>query len=372
MTTVLTVFGTRPEAVKLVSVLRALEASEAFTSKVCATGQHRELLDPFLGHFGVEPDWNPAVMTPNQTLPELTATLLDKLQPVLDAAAPDLVLVQGDTTTAFAAALAAFYRKVPIAHVEAGLRSSDKYAPFPEELNRRLIDGLADVHFAPTPGAKTNLNDEGISADRIWVTGNTGVDAILATSEDDGLEGIDLPVELDDDRHTIVATAHRRESFGADLANICDALKQLAIERDDVEIVYPVHLNPSVRDPVYGRLNGIDRLHLIDPMPYLEFVKLLKQAHLVLTDSGGIQEEAPSLDVPVLVMRRATERPELIASGAGRLIGTDTDQIVAETIRVLDDPNDHARMARAGNPFGDGRAAGRIVAALEASFADRK
>ena len=364
MTHVLTVFGTRPEAVKLASVVRALEASDAFTSSVCATGQHRELLAPFLSFFGIEPDWNLAVMTPNQSLPELTATLLQRLQPVLDDASPDLILVQGDTTTAFAAALSGFYRKTPIGHVEAGLRSRDRRNPFPEEINRRLIDELADLHFAPTSEAQANLKSEGIPADRIRITGNTAIDAILATANDARLGEVGLPIELDNSKRLIVVTAHRRESFGADLANICDALKRLATDRTDVEIVYPVHLNPNVRDPVRERLQGVEGVHLIDPLPYLAFVKLLARAHLVLTDSGGIQEEAPSLNVPVLVTRRTTERPELIEGGAGRLIGTEAGRIVAETNQVLDDPTAHARMAQVDNPFGDGRAGERIVAAL--------
>lgn len=371
MTQVLTVLGTRPEVVKLASVIRALQTSASVQSRVCVTGQHRELLTPFLGFFGIDPDWHWQLMKVGQSLTDLTSAVMTQLDEVLAETSPDVVLVQGDTTTAFAASLAAFYRKIPIAHVEAGLRSSDKYAPFPEELNRRLIDGLADLHFAPTAGAKANLEVEGIAADSIWVTGNTAIDAILEATSDERLAAVSLPVDLDDAKRLILATAHRRESFGVDLASICEALKRLATERNDVEIVYPVHLNPHVREPVRERLAGIDRLHLTDPIPYLEFVKLLQRTHLVLTDSGGIQEEAPALDVPVLVMRRATERPEVVESGAGRLVGTDVDRIADAASRVLDDPREHERMARAPNPFGDGRAAERIARALEDAFGSR-
>lgn len=368
MFNVLTILGTRPEAVKLASVLRALQASEAFNSRVCLTGQHREMIEPFLGFFDIDPDWNLDVMRPNQSLPELTSTILTDLQPVLDAADPDLVLVQGDTTTAFVGALSAFYRKIPIGHVEAGLRSGDPSNPFPEEMNRRLIDALSTVCFAPTVGAQANLEAEGFPRERIAVTGNTAIDAILTVAQGDQLGKIRLPLELDEAKRLIVVTAHRRESFGADLASICRALKRLASERDDVEIVYPVHLNPSVRTPVQERLGGIERLHLIEPVPYLEFVKLLARAYLILTDSGGIQEEAPSLNVPVLVMRRTTERPEVVDSGAGRLVGTDPDRITDEAGRLLDNPAEHARMAESPNPFGDGHAGERIVAILEEIF----
>lgn len=369
MPTVLTILGTRPEAVKLAAVVRALQRTDAFCCRVCITGQHRELIEPFLGFFGIAPDWNLEVMTPDQSLPELTSAVLTRLQPVLDEADPHLVIVQGDTTTAFAAALAAAYRQISIAHVEAGLRSRDRHNPFPEETHRRLIDAVSDLLFAPTEGARKNLLSEGLPADRIWVTGNTAIDAIRMAARHERMAEIELPLELDPAKRLVVVTAHRRESFGADLANICDALKRLASDRNDVDIVYPVHLNPHVRGPVHERLGGIAQLHLIDPLPYLEFVKLLSRAHLVLTDSGGIQEEAPALGVPVLVMRRTTERPELMEAGAGRLIGTDVEGIVQATHRVLDDPDDHDRMVKASNPFGDGRSAERIVAILEGAVA---
>ncbi len=367
----LTILGTRPEAVKLASVLRELQAAGAFVSRVCVTGQHRELIAPFLGVFGIEPDWDLEVMAPDQTLPDLTSAMLSKLRAVLDQERPDVVVVQGDTTTAFAAALAAFYERTPIAHVEAGLRSGDRGNPFPEEMHRRLVDAMSDYLFAPTDDARAHLIGEGRPDSRIWVTGNTAIDAMLDAVDDPRLDEVEVPIEPEGDRRLILVTAHRRESFGADLDSICHALRRLASERDDVEIVYPVHLNPHVRVPVCERIGGVERIRLIDPLPYLEFVKLLSRAHVVLTDSGGIQEEAPALDVPVLVMRRATERPEVIEAGAGRLVGTDIDGIVEATSQVLDDPDAHARMARAPNPFGDGHAAARIVRALEGAFASQ-
>ncbi|MFB6285647.1 MAG: non-hydrolyzing UDP-N-acetylglucosamine 2-epimerase [Candidatus Bipolaricaulia bacterium] len=364
----LAILGTRPEAVKLASVIGSLHASDAFDARVGITGQHRELIRPFLGVFGIEPDWDLALMAPDQTLTDLTSVALSKLRETLDQERPDVVVVQGDTTTAFAATLAAFYQRIPIAHVEAGLRSGNRDNPFPEEAHRRLVDAISDYLFAPTDDARANLIAEGHPASRIWVTGNTAIDAMLDAVDDPRLDEVKLPIEWDGDRRLVVVTAHRRESFGADLANICHALRRLATERDDVEIVYPVHVNPHVRVPVCERIGHEDRIHLIDPLPYLEFVKLLRCAHVVLTDSGGIQEEAPALDVPVLVMRRATERPEVVESGAGRLVGTDIDGIVSATSRVLDDAEERDRMARAPNPFGDGHAGARIVRALEAAF----
>jgi len=367
----LTILGTRPEAVKLASVIGDLHASDSFDVRVGITGQHRDLIQPFLGVFGIEPDWDLALMAPDQTLTDLTSVVLRELRVALEQEQPDVILVQGDTTTAFAAALAAFYQRIPIAHVEAGLRSGNRDHPFPEETHRRLVDAISAYLFAPTDDARTNLIAEGHPASRIWVTGNTAIDAMLNAVRDPRLDETELPIGWDGDRRLVVVTAHRRESFGADLDSICHALRRLATERDDVEIVYPVHVNPHVRVPVCERIGQVERIHLIDPLPYLEFVKLLSCAHVVLTDSGGIQEEAPALDVPVLIMRQATERPEVVASGAGRVIGTDTDGIVSATSRVLDDAEERDRMARAPNPFGDGHAAARIVRALEAGFASQ-
>lgn len=364
MVKVLTVLGTRPEAIKLAPVIKELEQHPGVASKVCVTAQHREMLDPFLKLFEIKPDYDLDIMQPNQSLFDVTAKALLGLKDVLDAERPDIILVQGDTTTAFAAALAAFYLKIRVGHVEAGLRTENKYNPFPEEINRRLVTHLADFHFAPTERARANLLAEGVRDEAICVTGNTVVDALLMTLErtrgQDPLP--DLPIEPD--RRLLLVTAHRRESFGEGLINICRALKEIAESTDDVEIVYPVHLNPNVRATVQRELRGIERVHLMPPLDYVSFVHLMSRAYLILTDSGGIQEEAPSLGKPVLVMREATERPEAIEAGVAKLVGTAPQRIVGETLRLLKDGEEYNRMARARNPFGDGHAAKRIVDVL--------
>lgn len=361
---VLTILGTRPEAIKLAPVIQQLERHPGVLSRVCVTAQHREMLDPFLKLFGIVPDYDLDIMQPGQTLFDVTTRVLAGVKGVLEAEGPDFVLVQGDTTTAFAAALAAFYLKTAVGHVEAGLRTEDKYNPFPEEMNRRLVTHLADLHFAPTERAKANLLAEAIRDEAIFVTGNTVVDALLMilerTKDQDHLRG--LPI--DPSRKLILVTAHRRESFGVGLANICQALVRIARHAPDVEIVYPVHLNPNVRSTVMRELRGVERVHLIEPLDYVAFVHLMNRAYLILTDSGGIQEEAPSLGKPVLVMRDTTERPEAIEAGTARLVGTEPDAIVHETLRLLRDEDGYARMANVLNPFGDGHAAGRIVDAL--------
>jgi UDP-N-acetylglucosamine 2-epimerase (non-hydrolysing) len=366
MKKILTIFGTRPEAIKLAPVIKELERrNDVFVSKVCVTAQHREMLDPFLQLFGINPDWDLNIMQPNQSLFDVTAKALIKLKEVLEKEKPDLVLVQGDTTTTFTAALAAYYLKIKVGHVEAGLRTLDKYNPFPEELNRRLVGHIADLHFAPTKRAKENLLSEGIPEGSIFVTGNTVVDAlfmILARTKSEDY----LPKALSQpDRKLILVTAHRRESFGEGIANICLALKEIVKRVPDVEIVYPVHLNPNVREPVYRMLSGMERVHLIEPLDYISFVHLMKASYLILTDSGGIQEEAPSLGRPVLVLRNTTERPEAVEAGAAKLVGTDPQRIVAETLRLLQDPSGYSKMATVPNPFGDGKAALRIVDILE-------
>ena len=366
MKKILTIFGTRPEAIKLAPVIKELERrNDVFVSKVCVTAQHREMLDPFLQLFGINPDWDLNIMQPNQSLFDVTAKALVKLKEVLEKENPDLVLVQGDTTTTFTAALAAYYLKIKVGHVEAGLRTLDKYNPFPEELNRRLVGHIADLHFAPTKRAKENLLSEGIPESSIFVTGNTVVDAlfmILARTKSEDY----LPKALSQpDRKLILVTAHRRESFGEGIANICLALKEIVKRVPDVEIVYPVHLNPNVREPVYRMLSGMERVHLIEPLDYISFVHLMKASYLILTDSGGIQEEAPSLGKPVLVLRNTTERPEAVEAGAAKLVGTDPQRIVAETLRLLQDPSEYSKMANAPNPFGDGKASLRIVDILE-------
>jgi UDP-N-acetylglucosamine 2-epimerase len=370
---VLVIFGTRPEAIKLAPVVAALADSNNLQARVCVTGQHREMLDQMLQLFSIRPDCDLGIMRPNQDLFELTARALDGLRTALEAEQPAAVLVQGDTTTAMVAALAAFYCKVPVGHVEAGLRTDRRYDPFPEEMNRRLTSHLATWHYAPTPHAADNLRREGIAAQQIVVTGNTVVDAlqmIVAQLErhPTACRPI-LPAEQLAGRKLVLVTGHRRESFGEGLRNICSALRALADRHHDALIVYPVHPNPAVREPVHALLGDQPNIILTSPLDYLPFVDLMRRAYLILTDSGGLQEEAPSLGVPVLVMRETTERPEAIAAGTAVLIGTNCEAIVAAASRLLTDAGAHARMRAARNPFGDGAAAPRIVAHLEAALA---
>jgi UDP-N-acetylglucosamine 2-epimerase (non-hydrolysing) len=362
---VLAVIGTRPEAIKMAPVVQELgRRPDRFAVEVCATGQHREMLDQGLALFDIVPDIDLELMAPGQTPSEVAARVLLALEPVLRARRPDWVLVQGDTTTVMAAALCAHHNRLRVGHVEAGLRSFDRANPFPEEMNRVVADHVSDLHFAPTAGARDNLLREGIAAERIHVTGNTGIDALLEVAG----RGWEPPPgdplwEMEGGRRLILVTAHRRENFGAPLAGICQALGVLA-GRGDVEVVYPVHLNPQVWEPVHRALAGRAHVHLLAPVDYQRLVWLLQRSALVLTDSGGIQEEAPSLGVPVLVLRTVTERPEGVAAGTARLVGTEAGRIVAEATRLLQDEGARAAMARAVNPYGDGRAAARIAAAL--------
>jgi len=336
------VIGTRPEAIKMAPVIRALAAEETISSRVCVTAQHRQMLDQVLQLFAIRPDYDLDLMQPNQDLTDLTAEMLIGLRPVLQDCTPDLVLVQGDTTTTWAAALVAYYQRIPVGHVETGLRTDNIYAPWPEEMNRRLTASLAELHFAPTERARLNLLREGVKDTSITVTGNTVIDALLDVVQrlrtDSTLRNqVEAPFDfLDPARRLILVTGHRRENFGAGLERICRALATLA-RRPDVQILYPVHLNPNVQDPVRRLLSGTDNIHLIAPLDYLSFVALMDRAYLLLTDSGGIQEEATALDKPVLVMRDATERPEAIKAGIARLVGTDTTTIVAEATKLLDD-----------------------------------
>jgi UDP-N-acetylglucosamine 2-epimerase (non-hydrolysing) len=364
---VLSVFGTRPEAIKMAPVIKALRATPGIDAPVCITAQHREMLDSVLAVFAITPDFDLDIMRAGQTLTEITSAVLQGMADVLARSRPDWVLVHGDTTTTFAAALAAFYAGIRVGHVEAGLRTGDKRAPWPEELNRRLTDTIADLHFAPTDQAKRNLLAEGIPSAAVHVTGNTVIDALLYArarlAADRGLQGTlatRFPFSTDPTRRLVLVTAHRRESFGAGFERICHALKRLA-RRPDVQIVYPVHRNPNVQTPVQTLLAGCANVHLIDPVDYLPFVYLMDCATLIVTDSGGIQEEAPSLGKPVLVLRDVTERPEAVAAGTVRLVGTDEDRIVAEAERLLDDQSAYSAMARAHNPYGDGEAAARIA-----------
>lgn len=369
MLRILTVFGTRPEAIKMAPVVKELSGQSNAHSFVCVTAQHREMLDQVLRLFDIRPDYDLGLMTPGQELTELTGAVLQGLRPVIQEIRPDWVLVQGDTTTTFATALAAYYEKTPVGHIEAGLRTGNRYSPWPEELNRRLTTVLSSLHFAPTAGARQNLLREGVDPDSVCVTGNTVIDALLMTANkvrtDEAIRRNvdDLLHFLDPSKKLLVVTGHRRESFGPGFEQICRALADLA-DRSDVEIVYPVHLNPNVQEPVYRILADRENVHLIEPMPYVEFVGLLDRAFIVITDSGGIQEEAPSLGKPVLVTRETTERPEAVDFGTVILVGADRDRIATEANRLLDDVDHYSAMSRAHNPYGDGFSAGRIVRRL--------
>ncbi len=365
----LVVFGTRPEAIKMAPVVDRLRRIDGLRTELCVTAQHREMLDQVLALFGLRPDHDLDLMRPGQDLTDLTTRILTGLRPVLARSAPDRMLVHGDTTTALAAALAGFYAQVPVAHVEAGLRSGDITAPWPEEMNRRLVGRLADTHYAPTETARAALLAENVPPAQIHVTGNTVIDALhdidarFARSPALEAEMARRFAFLDPARPMVLVTGHRRENFGPGFERICHALARIA-QDSAAQVVYPVHLNPHVQDPVRRILGHVPDVHLIDPQDYLPFVWLMRRAHLVITDSGGIQEEAPSLGKPVLVMRDTTERPEAVAAGTVRLVGTDPARIHDAALTLLRDPQAHARMARALNPYGDGQAAARIAAHL--------
>lgn len=366
----LCIFGTRPEAIKMAPLVLALAADERFEAKVCVTGQHREMLDQVLGLFSITPDYDLNIMKPGQDLTDVTTAILQGMKEVLSEFKPDIVLVHGDTATTFAASLAAYYQQIPVAHVEAGLRTGNLYSPWPEEGNRKLTGTLAKLNFAPTENSRDNLLREGVSPDSIVVTGNTVIDALL-----DVVKRLDQDPELlaqasapsaflDPARKLILVTGHRRESFGDGFERICQALMEVAQQHPDVDIVYPVHLNPNVREPVNRLLNGIGNIHLIAPLDYLPFVHMMTRSHIILTDSGGIQEEAPSLGKPVLVMRDTTERPEAVSAGTVKLVGTNAADIVREMNRLLLDTSAYRDMSYAHNPYGDGNACQRILEAL--------
>lgn len=370
MQTVLLVLGTRPEAIKLAPLIRQLRSRAAqFRTVVCATAQHRGMLDQVLEIFQIRPDFDLDLMLPGQTLFQSTSRILAGLESVFDAVNPDVVVVQGDTTTTFCGALGGFYNNVPVAHVEAGLRTGDLRQPFPEEANRVLTSRLTTLHFAATGWAAGNLRKEGVPNEAIFVTGNTGIDALLYVRDELELGHLKAPVglALDGARLPIVVTAHRRESFGPGFDRICAALTRLA-DRDDVQIVYPVHPNPNVRRAVDRHLAGCRNVLLTDPLDYVSFIDLMRKAAILITDSGGIQEEGPSLGKPVLVLREKTERPEAVTAGTVRLVGTDEDVIVGEAAKLLDDPAAYATMARLHNPYGNGQASERIANTL-AEFA---
>lgn len=359
------IFGTRPEAIKLAPVIHELRRQrEVFDVQVAVTAQHRSMLDQVLSIFDIRPDFDLDIMRPGQTLTDVTVRALTGIEKVLAELRPDIVLVQGDTTTAFVGALAAYYQRVAVGHVEAGLRTSDKFSPYPEEMNRRLAGCMADVHFAPTPRARENLRREGVAAGSIHVTGNTVIDALLWVLGSSKPWDVPLLSRLNPSRRIILVTAHRRESFGPGFERICRALAAIARRNPDVDVVYPVHLNPNVRKPVNAILGRVERVHLIEPLEYLPFAHLMERSYLILSDSGGIQEEAPALGKPVLVLRDKTERPEAIEAGTARLVGTDVERIVSQAERLLSSPAAYRRMAHAENPFGDGRASQRIVRVL--------
>ena len=365
---VLSIFGTRPEAIKMAPLVKALAAESGVHSMICVTGQHQSMLKQVLDLFDLKPDFTLDVMKPHQSLNTLTAALYDAIDPVLEMTQPDRVLVHGDTTSAMVAAMAAFHRRIPVGHVEAGLRTGDIRSPWPEEMNRRCIDLGADLLFAPTFESRTNLLGERLQG-RSFVTGNTVIDALQLTAkrieEDSELRGrLDSQFSfIKPDRKVLLVTGHRRENFGDGFLNICKALRQLA-KRSDIQIVYPVHLNPNVQGPVNEHLAGLDNVHLIEPLDYLAFVRLMQRAHVILTDSGGVQEEAPSLGKPVLVMRDVTERPEAVNAGTVRLVGTSPESIVGGVTALYDDQLLWRRASQAANPYGDGKASSRIVDVL--------
>jgi UDP-N-acetylglucosamine 2-epimerase (non-hydrolysing) len=384
MNKVLSIFGTRPEAIKMAPVIKELEKAENFESVVCVTAQHRQMLDQVLELFDIKPDYDLNIMRPGQDLYDVTCNVLLGLKPVLEKERPDIILVHGDTTTTMAASLAAFYQQIPVGHVEAGLRTHNKFAPFPEEINRKVTGAVSDLHFAPTQTAKDNLLKEGVNEESIHVTGNTVIDALMMTVGKLEQEGLRDSVVSDlvsrypflkntavseqsgtCVRRLVLVTGHRRENFGKGFENICNALSQLAITYPDIDIVYPVHLNPNVQEPVKRLLGqGCSNVFLIAPLDYLPFVYLMSRAYLIITDSGGVQEEAPSLGKPVLVMRDTTERPEAVSAGTVKLVGTDCEMILKEVSCLLDDGAEYAKMARAINPYGDGQARFRIVERL--------
>ena len=370
MKKVLLVFGTRPEAIKMAPLVKAFEQEASIESKVCVTAQHRQMLDQVLGVFKIVPEYDLNLMSPGQDLYDITANVLLGMKGILGDFKPDIVLVHGDTTTTSATSLAAFYQKIKIGHVEAGLRTGDIYSPWPEEANRQITGILASYHFAPTTTSRGNLLREGKDEADILVTGNTVIDALfLALNKiennkelkSDIIKNINTQYKLDDTKKLILVTGHRRENFGQGFINICEALKTLAINNPDIDIVYPVHLNPNVQKPVNKLLSSVSNVHLIAPLQYEAFLYLMSKSYFIITDSGGVQEEAPSLGKPVLVMRDTTERPEALDAGTVKLVGTDSEMIIKEAQKLLDDKLEYERMSKAHNPYGDGKACVKIV-----------
>ena len=366
----LIVFGTRPEAIKMAPLVNEFKKhTDFFDTKVCVTAQHREMLDQVLSFFDIKPDFDLNLMKPNQNLYTLTADIISEMKTVLEEFQPDYVYVHGDTTTTMAASIASFYSGAKICHVEAGLRTNNKWSPFPEEMNRQITARIADYHFAPTIESKKNLLKESIIEDSVLVTGNTVIDALLESSEiikeTNNPEITFLKSIVNTQKKLILVTGHRRENHGQGFLNICQALKEIASNNPDVQIIYPVHLNPNVKKPVYEILSGLNNVHLIESLAYPAFVWLMNQSYLIITDSGGVQEEAPSLGKPVLVMRKTTERPEAVSAGTVILVGTETSKIISECESLLNDPSRYAHMSALHNPYGDGKACQRIVSFIK-------
>ena len=367
MKKILVVFGTRPEAIKMAPLILKLKEEGALDIKICVTGQHQQMLKQVLRVFNIKPDFDLKVMKKSQNLEHITSDILKKLSPIVDDFNPDLILVHGDTTTTFAAALLSYYKKIKLGHVEAGLRTGNIYSPWPEEINRKFASIVSHLHFCPTEISKKNLLNEGIDKNNIFITGNTVIDALMKSLKliktDNKIRSqiIRKLPQIKDDKKIILVTGHRRESFGDGFKNICSALKEIAIQRDDVEIIYPVHLNPQVQKPVLRELKGIDNIKLISPLDYLPFIFLMDKSYLILTDSGGVQEEAPSLGKPVLVMREVTERPEAVRAGTVKLTGPNKNQIVTNVMDLLDNKKLYRNMSEAHNPYGDGKASDRIL-----------
>ena len=371
MIKVLSVFGTRPEAIKMAPLVNILQKNQSFDSKVCVTAQHREMLDQVLDIFDIKPDYDLDIMKERQSLTDITTNVLKGLEEVIREARPDIVLVHGDTTTTFVGALASYYNQAQVGHVEAGLRTFNKFFPYPEEMNRKLTGAIADIHFSPTLNSKNNLIKEGVKENIIYITGNTVIDALKTTVKKEYEFTNPVLRRIDYSKRVILVTAHRRENLGKPLENICSALKEISHNYKDTEIVYPVHMNPAVRETVFSMLKNQDRVHLIDPIDVVEMHNLMARCYLVLTDSGGLQEEAPSLGKPVLVLRRETERPEAIEFGTLKLAGTNRKNIYDLTAMLLDDKKEYEKMANAVNPYGDGFASERIRDSLLYSFGEK-
>jgi len=370
---VMPIFGTRPEAIKMAPVVKELQKYDEIETVVTVTAQHREMLDQVLELFHIKPDYDLDIMLESQSLTDITVNVLSKLEKIYDEENPDIILVQGDTSTTFVASLAAFYKQIQVGHIEAGLRTNNKYSPFPEEINRKLTGNIADFHFPPTQNSKNNLLKENISENIIYISGNTVVDALLeVVNKDYQFKNKKIQNLIDDNKRYILLTSHRRENLGKPMKNIFNSVKELLEDNEDIEVIFPVHLNPKVRQIVDEILGDLKRVHLIEPMDYLPFAKLIKNSYIVLTDSGGVQEEAPSLGKPVLVLRDTTERPEAIEAGTVKLVGTDKNKIFNETNKLLNDKKAYGNMAQAVNPYGDGKASERIVKILLNKFLNQK